>query len=435
MSVVVSFEDAGPCRKRLTIEVPAPAVEAEIGRVTKDIARQVRIEGFRRGKAPAQLIRRRFAGDIEKQVVERLVPRYWRQAEAEKSLDTLIAPEVSDLKIEDGAPMTFVAEVEVRPSVHLDLDAPFDLPEESTEASETEIDEAIEDVRRDLSTWTTVERPAAVGDRAIGTIRLETVDGEAPEEAAEETPLEVELGDQRVWEELTLALTGAVAGRTLSFDRKGEGEDSAQRTYAVEVREVQERELPPLDDAFAAKVGEFEDLAALRTAVAERIVEGKSEGLRRKRRSALLEQLRERHSIELPQRLVEQTTEEILQHQLSMLAQQGMDIGAANLDWQGLATRVRPDAEKRVHDRLVLDAVIADREMKVDEAAFEQLLAGLAAGQGKSTLALRQELSQNDRMNDLRAQFLRDQAVRSLLGETDPAGADADGASDDESDE
>ena len=112
MSVVVSLQDVGPCRKQLTVEVPAPAVEAETQRVIKEFGQRVRLPGFRKGKVPADLVRRRFAKDIEREVIDRLLPRYWRQAEAESEIQPLLPPEVDEVRdLEPGGPLTFVATV------------------------------------------------------------------------------------------------------------------------------------------------------------------------------------------------------------------------------------------------------------------------------------------------------------------------------------
>ncbi len=112
MSVVVSMEEVGPCRQRLRIEVPLPAVEAEHERVVSEYGRQAKIPGFRKGKVPIQVVRKRFREDIEREVVERLVPRYWRQAEQEKQLDALDSPSVGDVEYAMGEPLRFTATVD-----------------------------------------------------------------------------------------------------------------------------------------------------------------------------------------------------------------------------------------------------------------------------------------------------------------------------------
>ncbi|HVR12077.1 MAG TPA: trigger factor, partial [Thermoanaerobaculia bacterium] len=165
MSVVLSTKDVGPWRKQLTVEVPAPAVEAETERVVRELGQRVRLPGFRRGKVPAELVRRRFAKDIEREVIDRLVPRYWRQAQAESEIEPLLPPSVEEVgDFEPGGPLTFVATVETRPRVELGNLGDFHLPDPQVEPGELDVDKALDDLRMRFGEWVPVERPAARGD-------------------------------------------------------------------------------------------------------------------------------------------------------------------------------------------------------------------------------------------------------------------------------
>ncbi len=416
MSVVVGLEEVGPCQKKLTIEVPRPAVEAEIGRVTQEFARKVQVPGFRQGKVPIPMVQRRFLPQIERQVIERLVPRYLRQAQAEKNLEPLLPPDVNldSLQLIAGAAMTFVAEIETPPELTtMQLD-PFELPEENTAASPEETAEALRDMQRRHGSWKTVDRPAARGDRVSGQMRDVTPDALL----TDEIPLELELDGERVDDALLLALTGLAAGQSTEVTRRlGEGEKARDAQFAVRLTAVEERELPPLDDAFAEKVGKFADLAALESAVASELSAMKKNDLRRRQERALLEQLRQRHPLALPPRVVDQEVQHMLREYAETLAAQGVDFMKVELDWQKMSEDIRPQAERRVHARLLLDAVARVQKIKLDETHFEAFLGHLAAEQGQSTLALRHKLSETGRLESLRAELLRSQTLRQLLGE------------------
>ena len=411
MSVVIAREDVGPCEKRITIEVPAQAVAAEVGRVVGDYRRKLNLPGFRRGKIPVQLVKKRFREEIEREVAERLVPRYWRQAQAEENLDPLSPPRFEELKIEDGEPLMLVASVETRPEIALgELDG-FRLPEESTDPSDEEVDQALEDLRRQHATWTAAERPAAHGDLVIAELEDLAEDAEG-----EGRKIHVEVGGEGVDEELTLALTGLTPGRSAEY-RGALEPGSEEKTVRIEVLEVKEQELPELDDELAGRLGEFDTVDDLRRAVAERIGESKQADLRRRREQALLEQLLERNPLELPARVVEQESEEMVQRYAGQLAGQGVDLDRAEIDWSAMLEQARPQAEKRVHQRLLLDAVAEAEGLRLDEREFERFLAGLAAQQQTSTVELRRQLADGGRLESLRAELLRGQAVRHLLGE------------------
>ena len=424
MSVVLSLEDVGPCRKQLRVEVPAPAVEAETQRVIREYGQRVRLPGFRKGKVPSELVRRRFAKDIEQEVKERLLPRYWKQAQAESSIEPLLPPEVDEVAdLQPGEPLTFTATVETRPQIELRNLEDFDLPDPAVEPGTLEIEEAIENLRRQVADWVTVDRPAARGDL----VPLEITNLGSPEHPEEKTDnVQIEVGDPQVWEELSLAVQGVAAGQETTFTRRhehppaeegGEPEVHEQR-FRARVVEVKERDLPPLDDAFAAKVSpELPTLEALREAIVRRLRESKEEQRREQRQRALLDQLRDRHPLDLPQGVVRKEVENLVQDYAEDLARRGVNLERAGIDWDRMAGDMAPLAEKRVHARLLLDAVSDERGIAVTEEEFERTLAVLARAQGVSTPALRKKLDEDGRLVTLRSQLRREKTIRTLLGE------------------
>lgn len=414
MSVVVAVDDVGPCRKQLKIEVPGPAVEAETQRVLRELSRRVKVPGFRKGKVPVTLIQSRFREEVDRELVDRLVPRYWKQAQAETALEPLMGPQIEDVDVHPGTSLTFVATIEVRPEITLSEDRDFDLPHSEVEPSDSEVNEVVERLRADLSPWVSASRAAAHGDRVALDIQLQ--DGEQKADS-----LEIEVGDPSVWEELSLAVTGLEAGGTTTFSRRTPAEDQegeeVERHYRVEVREVKERELIPLDDEMAKKAGDFEDLAGLRSQVEERLRHDKSAQLRQRREEALLDQLRDRHPTRLPEGVVDREVEEMLHDYAHGLAGRGVDLERTQLDWATMAAQVRPMAEKRVHARLVLDALAEADDVEVTEEEFEGALASIARAQKRSTVAVRQALDQAGRLQGLRAQMRRQKVIRALLGD------------------
>ena len=426
MSVVLSLEDVGPCRKQIKVEVPAPAVEAETQRVVRDYGQKVRLPGFRQGKVPSELVRRRFAKEIDQEVKERLLPRYWKQAQAESSLEPLLPPEVDEVsELAPGEPLTFVATVETRPQIELRNIDSFDLPDPEVEPGTMEIEETIDNIRKQMSEWVAVDRPASRGDQ----VSLQVTTVGSPEHPEERTdPVTVEVGDPQVWEELSLAVQGLSAGQETTFERRhehpaaeeGGAPEVHEQKFRIKVDEVKERDLPPLDDAFAAKVNpEFATFEALREAVVGRLRQQKDEKRREARHQALLDQLRDRHPIDLPQGVVRREVEGMVQDYAENLSRRGVDVEKAHIDWSRVGEEMAPMAEKRVHARLLLDAVADHRELAVTEEEFERTLAVLARAQGVSTPVLRRKLDEDGRLTSLRSQLRREKTIRTLLGEPD----------------
>lgn len=428
MSVVVSLQDVGPCRKQLTVEVPAPAVEAETQRVVQEYGRRVKIPGFRQGKVPAHVVRQRFAKDIEQEVIERLLPRYWRQAQAESSLDPLLPPELAeDPVLRPGEPFTFTALVETRPQVELRNFRDFDLPDPSVEPGTMEVDDKIDELRKQLAEWVPVERGATRGDLVVAEI-TELTPGLHGEEGKSET-VQVEVGDERVWEELNAVLQGMSAGQEVTFDRHeeavqhGDHEHPARdRKFRIQVTAVKERDLPPIDDELAKRVGaDFETFEQLREAVTLRLRSVKQDERREQRQRALLDQLRERHPLDLPQGVVRREVEGLVQDYAESLARRGVDVEHAGIDWNAMANEMLPLAERRVHARLLLDAISDAESIQVTEEEFELTLAALARARNTTTPALRKSMDENGQLATLRSQLRRDKTIRHLLGETPAA--------------
>lgn len=416
MSVVNSIETVGPWRKKLEIEIPADEVASETSRVIRAIGRNARLPGFRKGKVPPDVVRKRFQEDIEREVLEALVPQAWRQAQESESLKPIVQPKVGEMKLSAGEPLVFEATVEVQPEFELASLVDFDLPMEDTEATEAEIKEALDRLRTQIAPWVMVERGAAVGDKVKATVSELSDDQDA---ALEEQPIEVEVGDANVWEELSLALTGITAGKEVDFSREEpvEGGEPRVRRFHLSANEVLERQLPEVDDELARTLGNFEDLAGLQSDIGHRLTHEKIHRLNQQRERALLDQLCERHPLELPEWVVEQETRDIMGEYAQNLASQGIDVQKVQIDWNALAGDLKPQAEKRVHTRLVLDAIALGESIELEPQAVEERLALIARSQGKSAAQLRRAFIDDGRMMALEEQLLRETVITTLMGE------------------
>ncbi len=424
MSVVLAIEEIGPCRKQLRIEVPAPAVEAEMARITGEYSRRARLPGFRKGKVPPALVQRHYADEIRRELLDRLVPRYWRQATAEKSLDPLGPPTVEKYELDTGAPLTFTAVVEVKPEFELRNYKDFALPEPPTEPTPEEADRAIEDLRRSHGEWIAVERAAGQGDRVA--VEVREVGGDSP---AEPQSAEVEIGSPSVWEELGLAVTGLSAGQSGHFTRReGEGEEARERSFDVQVQEVKEIRLPELDLELAGHFGKFESVDEFRADVTRRLREAKQDAAREERERALLDQLGERHPMPLPEGVIKAETEDLMRDYAQGLARRGVDLEHAEIDWKSIAEQAKPHAERRIKARLILDAIGEREAISVAEQEFEEALALLARAQGMPSGALRQQLDSSGELAGLRSRMRREKVIRYLLGESPAPEPAAEGA-------
>jgi trigger factor len=435
MSVVTSIEDAGASRKTVSVAVPAAAVDAETRRVIDEYRRNARLPGFRKGKAPQRVVEQRFRDEIRTEVIERLLPRFWKQAEGEAGIQALLEPQVEDLNYEPGQDLTFRAVVDVRPEVELG-ELEFELPDPSVEATDEEVDETLQDLRRRFGDWNPVERTAGQGDRVSVQVKpLNTAEGEEAE--AEEQPVEFEIGGGQVWEELSVAVTGLAAEQEAEFSRRvepqEEGKEAYDQRFRVRLVAVKELELAELDDDLASTVGDYDTLDALRQEIVQGLGQKKEQERREARERALLDQLRERYPMEIPERVLEKEIQRLLTERAEHLVQRGVDIESPDIDWPKIGEQLRPLAEKQVHARLLLDAVAEHEQVFITPQELEVALSAIARHQNRSTAALRQELDGSGRLEVLRSDMLRDKTIRQMLGESyKPMGVEM--ASDDETD-
>ncbi len=410
MSVVREIKDVGPWRKELSIEVPVAAVDAEMERVTHSIRKTAKAPGFRKGKMPLDLVKKRYMEEIRQETLERIVPRFWRQAEAESQLQPLTSPQLGEVEWTDEK-FVFAATVEIRPEITIgDLES-FDLPEVEAEPTDEEIDEALENIRRQASDWKPVERPAANGD--LVTVKIRETDGDE-----EVRPVMLEVGEQTVWPELSEALAGLEAGKSAPFTRPGDPESGQiVRRHSVELVEVKERILPELDDALAQKVGKFTDLAELRSRVADQLRVGKQREGMAKREAAMLDQLALRHPFDAPQGAVDAEVQEMLTEYATALSEQGVDVEKGDIEWERIAQEFTPRGEGRVRARLLLDAVSDHLELEADPEDLQNAIGQLATERKVSSVAMRKALADSGRLESLRRHLRRRAAVARLLGE------------------
>jgi trigger factor len=410
------MEEVGPCRQKLEISVPKAAVDAETLRVLEFYSKRISIAGFRKGKAPKALVRRQHAADIRQEVLDRMVPRYWKQAEAEMVIEALLAPQLESVDYELDGEMKFVAIVEVRPEIGLgDIDQ-FDFPVVATEPTDEEIETEVNSLRSRFGDWKVADRAAAQGDLVKVHIRKG--------DAEDEDPLTIEVGEPRVWEEISLAVSGLSAGQQSSFDRvEGEGDEKVH--YSVRVETVEEKVLPELTDAWVEEFTHLKTVEELRDRIASAARARLDEAAQKTRREAVLDQLRERHPFTVPEGVVHEEIERSMRRYAEHLARQGVDVETAEIDWPDMAERFRAPAEKVVHGELILDAIAAERKIDVPAEKLEAVLIEIAAARKTSALAVRRALASDGRLDALIRDLRRDEVIATLIGSKSKPDADA----------
>jgi trigger factor len=428
MTHISSFVDESPTRKVLTLEVPAEEVREVTERTVKSVARQVRLPGFRPGKVPPELVRKRFAEEIRGETLEHLVQHAVGDALREKGLVPLGTPKVDDVKFEEGAPLTFKVELEIRPKVEPKDYRGLKVPSDPVEPKQEDLDGVVGRIRESHATYEPIEgRPASEGDFALVDIQGSFPGGDGKDFS--EDKVLVEVGGERTMPELTAHLRNAEVGLRATFQKDFPADfpdgDFAGKTvlYNLSFHGLKKRVLPELDDELArlaltpreGEPPEGASVAMLMEKIREGVVREKEEALQQKRRRAALDGLLALNEVDAPESMVESEVDSSLREYARFLTRQGVDLKSAGLDWARLREEAHPAAVKRVKEYLILDAVADAEAIEVSETELDAELKTRSRMMGMAPSELKASLNKAERLDGVREELRIDKVIRFLL--------------------
>ncbi|MGB0035761.1 MAG: trigger factor [Candidatus Acidiferrales bacterium] len=410
------------CKRELELEIPAENVQKAAEKVARDLARVARIPGFRPGKAPVTLIRRRFAEDIQGEVLQSLVPEFLEKTLGEKNLIPVTRPEVDKVEFKEGEPLKFRAVFEVLPEFELGDYKNVEVQVDAIEIGDAQVDKTIEELRERAATFVPVEgRAAKDGDYVLMKLKGTPVGGGDPVEADN---ILCHLGAEETLESFTENLRGASAGETKKFrseypqdypDAKLAGKTY---DYSVEVQGIKEKKLPELNDEFAkdatGEAGGVTTLAELRTKIRTNLDAAKEHQQGSQAREKILDTLVKRHDFPVPEALVEQQMDVRLERVVRSLSAQGVDPRAVNVDWVSLRKRQRDRSVDDVKAELLLDRIATAEKIEATEEDLEKEIAMLAERSGESAPALRARLTKQGALDRMNSKLRSDKTIEWL---------------------
>ena len=413
-------------RRRLDVEIPAPVVDATIGRLAEQYRRRAKVPGFRQGKVPVHIVRQRFKDDILRDAAHDIVPRAVDEALREQAVTPIEMPDVQEVSIDDGQPLTFNALFEVMPSIEgLDYDA-LTLRRTSVAPDADAVDRALEELRRRASRLEPVaDRGVAAGDAV--TLDLTRRGVRAPEDAADTPPedrhenVSIELGAAGNPPGFDAALAGLRVGESKAFDLSypadHEQTDLAgtQVAYEVVMKALHRRLLPDLDDEFARSVGKFDTLEALKTQIASDLQREAAAEANRGVRHDLITQLAARVTVEVPATLVDREIERRIEQVATRLTRQRVDPRTAAIDWDALRDAQRAPALEMVRGSMVLDEVARRESLTVSDDDVEHELSRYAERLERTPAMVRAQLEKDDGIVRLSEGLRREKAIDFLL--------------------
>jgi len=415
-----TVEQLSPTRVRINVEVPFKELQPDFDRAYKELAKQVRLPGFRPGKAPAKLLEARVGRDtILDQVVNEALPSRYGQAVTESDVRPLGQPEIEVTKKEYGEELVFTAEVDVRPNFTLpDLSA-MTITVDPIKVSDEDVDAELQSLRARFGTLTGVERPVASGD-FVSIDLSATADGEDVPEAKTEG-LSHEIGSGQLIEGLDEAITGLNEGESRVFTTTlAAGENAGKEAQVtVTVNSVKERELPEPDDEFAQLASEFDTIDELKSSLTDQVQRVKRIQQAEQIRGKALEVLLEQVEVPLPEKIVQAQVDDTLHDAIHGLEHDEARFAEA-LEEQG-STREefdadnRTNAEKAVKTQLLMDAIADKLDIQVGQTDLTERLVLMSRQYGLEPQQLLQYLQENNQLPAMFADVRRGLTVAAVV--------------------
>ena len=406
------------CRRELELEIPAEEVSKKMESVAKEFARLALIPGFRKGKAPVSLIRRRFAEDIKGEVLQTLVPERVEKALAEQKLSPVTQPKVDKLDFNEGQPVKFRAVFEVMPEFELGSYKGLELEMPTMDITDEDIAKALEEMRERAAAFAPVEG-RAIQDGDFAQVKLlGTPEGGGDPLKADSVLCHI--GAEETMEPFNTNLKGANVGDHKSFDVEYPADYPDPKLagkkfqYAVEVLGIKTKKLPELNDDFAKDVSDAKTLDELKTKVREGLEHQRDHRRKELLNERVLAELVKKHDFPVPESLVEHQMDVRLERVVRSLAAQGVDPRAVNVDWVTLRRRQEDRARDDVKAELIVDRIATAENVDITEEDLTRELEHAASHSNESAEALRARLTKQGTLDSMKAKLRSDKTLEWL---------------------
>ena len=403
------------CRKELDLEIPAEEVTKATEKVAKDFAKIARVPGFRPGKAPISLIKRRFADDIKGEVLQTLVPEHVEKAVAEQKLTPVSQPQVDKLEYNEGQPLKFRASFEVLPEFSLGDYKNLEIEMPEMAITDESVANTLAEMQQRAATFAPVEGRAVENDDFVQVKLVGTPEGGGEPLNAESVLCHV--GAEETMEPFNENLRGANVGDHKNFDVEYPADypdaklASKKFHYSVDVLGIKNKKLPEINDEFAKDVSDATSLDELKKKVRDGLEHERDHRQKELEREKIIAELVKQHDFPVPESLVEHQMDVRLERVVRSLAQQGVDPRAVNVDWVSLRKRQEERAKDDVKAELVIDRIATEEKIDVTEDELQHELEHLASHSGESAEAIRARLTKQGALDRMKAKLRSDKTV------------------------
>jgi trigger factor len=412
-------------KREISVEIPADEVARETETIIQKYQKVARLPGFRAGHVPASIIRQRFKEDLKSDVVEALVPKYFNKEAQRQGLIPVSQPRVTDLHIHDGEPLRFKASFEIMPEIKVEGYKELRADHPQIEVKEEEVEDALNNVRDQHATFTTVEGSTlGDGDFAQASMDGRPKDGGVQDDKTQPVHMDevlIEIGGKNTVPEFSANLRGASAGDTREFEVVYPEDAPENRlagktfVYTVKVQAIKQKTLPELNDEFAKELGEFTSVDQVRKQIRENIEAERKQTLERESKDKLVVELVKRNDFEVPESLVDRQIDLRLERGLRALAAQGMKMeDMKKMDLPRLRAGQHDQAVQDVKSALLLDRIAELEKIDVGDDELNQELEALAAQTKQTSEAVRARLTQDGGLDRIRNRIRNEKTLEFL---------------------
>jgi trigger factor len=413
-------------KREISVEIPAAEVARETELQIVRYQKSARLPGFRAGHVPASIIKQRFGDGLKNDVVEALIPKYFRREADRLGLIPVSQPQVTDLHMHDGEPLTFKASFEVLPEIKVEGYKELRADKPEIAVTDDDVEQALAGLREQHATFSSVEgRPLAEGDFAQASMDGKPKDGQDVAEA-KANPVHmdevlIEIGGKNTVPEFTQNLTGAAAGDERTFDVSYPEDISDKRlagktfVYEVKVQAIKHKSLPELNDDFAKELGEFTSLDAVRKQIRENMEAEKRHTAEHEAKDKLVAELVKRNDFEVPEALVDRQIDVRLERGLRALAAQGMKMeDLKKMDLPRLRAGQREQAVNDVKSSLLLERIADLEKIGVSDEEVNRELEALARQSKQTSEAVRARLTEDGGLDRIRIRIRSEKTLEFL---------------------
>lgn len=410
--------DAQSIKHTLEVTVPASEVKSETGRVVDDLRKKVRLPGFRPGKVPPELIRRRYESEIRKEVIEKLVPKHFVARAEEQGLQAVGTPSITDVHFHEGEPLSFKAEFEVAPKIELGEYKGVAIPYQDPQVTDEDLNQRVEMIREQKAQYVNLDpRPAAAGDYVV--VSLESLSGIEP--AVKQDEVVIAIGGEDTLPGFTENLTGAAPGDQREFDVTypadfGQAKLAGKTIrFRADVKAIRRKELPELNDEFAQEVGDYKTLDELREAVRASIFAERQFFAQQEAKNKLVDKLVGTHEFPVPEAYVERQVEMQVERHLESLAAEGVDPRTVKLDWKKIMDAQRDRAVHEVKASLLVNRVGEVENIYATQEEVDKEVQRLARQEREPVAAVRKKLEKEDGLRRIASRIRTEKTLNFLF--------------------